>query len=102
MRRSTADRLSALTRDDFTRILATLIRLTGDITLAEDAPQDAMVKALSTWDSTGIPDSPRAWVIVTARRCAVDRIRREARRTDKEASAMALLDDGDDPPESVV
>ena len=70
MRRSTADRLSALTRDDFTRILATLIRLTGDITLAEDALQDAMVKALSTWDSTGIPDSPRAWVIVTARRCA--------------------------------
>jgi RNA polymerase sigma factor (sigma-70 family) len=102
MRRSTADRLSALTRDDFTRILATLIRLTGDITLAEDALQDAMVKALSTWDSTGIPDSPRAWVIVTARRCAVDRIRREARRTDKEASAMALFDDGDDPPESVV
>ena len=102
MRRSTADRLSALTRDDFTRILATLIRLTGDITLAEDALQDAMVKALSTWDSTGIPDSPRAWVIVTARRCAVDEIRREARRTDKEASAMALLDDGDDPPESVV
>jgi predicted RNA polymerase sigma factor len=37
MRRSTADRLSALTRDDFSRILATLIRLTGDITLAEDA-----------------------------------------------------------------
>jgi len=61
-----------------------------------------MVKALSTWDSTGIPDSPRAWVIVTARRCAVDEIRREARRTDKEASAMALLDDGDDKPESVV
>jgi RNA polymerase sigma factor (sigma-70 family) len=102
MRRSAADLLSALTRDDSTRILATLIRLTGDITLAEDALQDAMVKALSTWDSTGIPDTPRAWVIVTARRCAVDRIRREARRTDKEASAMALFDDGDDPPESVV
>ena len=102
MRRSAADLLSALTRDDSTRILATLIRLTGDITLAEDALQDAMVKALSTWDSTGIPDTPRAWVIVTARRCAVDRIRREARRTDKEASAMALFDDGDDPPESVI
>ena len=102
MRRSTADLLSALTRDDSTRILATLIRLTGDITLAEDALQDAMVRALSTWDSTGIPENPRAWVIVTARRCAVDRIRREARRTDKEASAMALFDDVDDPPESVV
>ena len=99
---SSADLLGTLTRDDSTRILATLIRLTGDITVAEDALQDAMVKALSTWDVTGIPDNPRAWVIVTARRCAVDRIRREARRTDKEASAMALLDDGDDPPESVV
>src|SRR5664279_2582114 len=102
MRRSAADLLSALTRDDSTRILATLIHLTGDITLAEDALQDALVRALSTWDSTGIPDNPRAWLIVTARRCAVDRIRREARRTDKEASAMALLDEREDPPESVV
>jgi len=100
--RSAADLLGALTRDDSTRILATLIRLTGDITLAEDALQDALVRALSTWDSTGIPDNPRAWLIVTARRCAVDRIRREARRTDKEASAMALLDEREDPPESVV
>ena len=91
MSRSAADLLGAQTRDDSTRILATLIRLTGDITLAEDALQDAMVKALSTWDSIGIPDSPRAWVIVTARRCAVDRIRKEARRTDKEAPAMALF-----------
>ncbi len=94
--------LGALTRDDSTRILATLIRLTGDITLAEDALQDAMVRALSTWDSTGIPDNPRAWVIVTARRCAVDRIRREVRRFDKEASAMALLDEGPEPPDSMV
>jgi RNA polymerase sigma factor (sigma-70 family) len=100
--RSAADLLGALTRDDSTRILATLIRLTGDITLAEDALQDALVRALSTWDSTEIPDNPRAWLIVTARRCAVDRIRREARRTDKEASAMALLDEREDPPESVV
>jgi len=57
---------------------------------------------LATWDSAGIPDNPRAWVIVTARRCAVDRIRPEARRADKEASDMALIDDGDDPPESVL
>ena len=99
---SSADLLGTLTRDDSTRILATLIRLTGDITVAEDALQDAMVKALSTWDVTGIPDNPRAWVIVTARRCAVDRIRREARRSDKEASAMALFEDRVDPPESVV
>jgi len=100
--RSTADLLTALARADSARILATLIRLTGDITLAEDALQDAMVRALSTWDSTGVPDNPRAWVIVTARRCAVDRIRREGRRFDKEASAMALFDDGAEPPESMV
>ena len=102
MSRSTGDLLGALTRDESTRILATLIRLTGDITLAEDALQAAMVRALTTWDSAGIPDNPRAWVIVTARRCAVDRIRREARRTDKEASAMVLFDEREDPPESVV
>ena len=102
MSRSTGDLLGALTRDESTRILATLIRLTGDITLAEDALQDAMVRALTTWDSTGIPDNPRAWVIVTARRCAVDRIRREARRTDKEVSAMVLFDEREDPSESVV
>ena len=53
MSRSTGDLLGALTRDESTRILATLIRLTGDITLAEDALQDAMVRALTTWTPPG-------------------------------------------------
>lgn len=95
--------LSVLTRDDRARILATLIRVTGDIGFAQDALQDALLRALQTWPRDGVPDNPRAWVTVTARRCAVDRLRREALRDDKEAAAMQLLGQDDaDPPDSVV
>ncbi len=95
--------LSGLTREDRTRILATLIRVTGDIGFAQDALQDALLRALQTWPRDGVPDNPRAWVTVTARRCAIDRLRREAQRDDKEAAAMQLLGQDDaEPPDSVV
>lgn len=95
--------LSSLTRDDRTRILATLIRVTGDIGFAQDALQDAILRALQTWQRDGVPDNPRAWVTVTARRCAIDRLRREAQRDDRELAAMQLQGQEDwQPPDSVV
>ncbi len=95
--------LSGLTRDDRARILATLIRVTGEIGFAQDALQDAILCALQAWPRDGVPDNPRAWVTVTARRCAIDRLRREAQRDGKEAEAMQLLWQEDaDPPDSVV
>lgn len=80
---------------DRLRIIATLVRVTGDWELAEDSLQDAVERALSRWASDGIPDNPGAWLNVTARRRAIDRVRR--RRTElqklREVQAMAELDD---------
>ncbi|MEV8606884.1 sigma-70 family RNA polymerase sigma factor [Amycolatopsis sp. NPDC051373] len=94
------DTLARLIRDEGTRVLATLVRVIGSVDLAEDAVQDAVVRALETWPRDGVPDNPRAWLLVTARRRAVDVLRREAKRVGKEADAMPLADE--DPPPSVI
>ena len=72
------------------RVLATLVRLTGDITLAEDAVQDAVVQALQRWPRDGTPNNPAAWLTTVARNRALDVLRREARRTAKESDARLL------------
>jgi len=81
--------LVRLVRDEGRRVLATLVRHTGDLQLAEDAVQDAVVRALATWPRTGVPPQPRAWLTLTARNRAVDIARREAARAGKEAEAVA-------------
>ena len=75
-------------------MLATLIRLTGDIDRAEDALHDAVVAAADSWRRDGVPDRPGAWLTTVARNKALDRLRREARRAPKEAEAFRLLSDG--------
>ncbi len=82
--------LSRLVREEGSRVVATLIRMTGDVQLAEDAVQDAVVRALHVWPVGGLPDSPRAWLTVVARRRALDIVRREASRDRKEAAAVRL------------
>ena len=69
-------------RSDWGRIVATLIRLTNDFDLAEEAAQEAFAAAVDQWES-GIPESPRAWLIQTARHKAIDRIRRRVLLHDK-------------------
>ena len=69
-------------------MLATLTRWTGNLALAEDAVQDATLRALETWPRDGVPESPVAWLRTVARRRAVDLIRREAARGEKEAASM--------------
>jgi RNA polymerase sigma factor (sigma-70 family) len=92
--------LVRLVRDEGRRVLATLIRHTGDLQLAEDAVQDAVLRALDTWPRTGVPPQPRAWLTVTARNRAVDLVRRESARTGKEAEAVNLVGPpADEPPE---
>jgi RNA polymerase sigma-70 factor, ECF subfamily len=71
--------LEALYRSESGRILATLVRLLGDLDLAEEAMHEAFAAALDTWPETGVPDKPRPWLISTARFKAVDTIRRRAR-----------------------
>src|SRR5438132_6063412 len=75
--------IDAVYRADWGQIVATLIRLTGDFDLAEEAAQEAFAAAVDDWRATGIPDSPRAWIIQTARHKAIDRIRRRARFEEK-------------------
>jgi RNA polymerase sigma-70 factor (ECF subfamily) len=72
------------------RALATIARLMGDLGAAEDAVQEAFVAALRRWPVTGVPTNPGAWITTTARNRALDVLRREARRPDREeASARA-------------
>jgi RNA polymerase sigma-70 factor (ECF subfamily) len=68
--------------------LATLTRVFGDLQLAEDALHDAVVVALERWPVDGVPANPAAWLTVAGRNKAIDRLRREARRTEKEQAAM--------------
>ncbi|HZY72521.1 MAG TPA: sigma factor [Edaphobacter sp.] len=66
-------------RSESGRILATLVRLLGDLDLAEKSMHEALAVALEFWAQTGIPDKPRPWLISTARFKAIDGIRRRAR-----------------------
>ena len=81
-------------------MLATLVRTTGSWELAEDAVQDAVVRALETWPRDGVPPEPRAWLTLTARRKALDVLRREASRNTREQEAVVVP--VEPPPDSVV
>ena len=63
-------------RSDWGRIVATLIGTFGDFDLAEEAAQEAFAAAVNQWRTDGIPESPAAWIIQTARHKAIDRLRR--------------------------
>jgi RNA polymerase sigma-70 factor (ECF subfamily) len=89
-------------RAEYGRAVAVLVGVFGDIDLAEDAIQDAFTTAAARWPADGLPPSPAGWIITTARHRAIDRLRREASRADKQAQA-ALLHAGDGPaPEGAV
>lgn len=75
--------IATVYRADWGRIVAILIRLVGDFNLAEEAAQEAFAAAVNQWQSQGIPDLPRAWIIRTARYKAIDRLRRRTRLTEK-------------------
>jgi len=72
------------------RVVATLIRLFGDIDVAEEAVQEAFVAAAQKWLETGTPPNPGGWILTTARNKAIDRIRRESSRHDRHLQAMRL------------
>ncbi len=83
-------------REEYGRAVAVLVRYFGDIDVAEDAVQDAFAVAVRRWPETGLPPSAAGWIITTARRRAIDRLRREASRHDRHAEA-ALLHARDEP-----
>ena len=71
--------MESLYRSESGRVLATLVRLLGDLDLAEEAMHEAFAAALESWPKTGVPEKPRPWLISTARFKAIDRMRRRAR-----------------------
>jgi RNA polymerase sigma-70 factor, ECF subfamily len=80
-------------REESGRVLATLIRhLGGNFELAEDALQDALAAAMTAWPRDGVPANPGAWITVTARRKAIDRIRRERILADRVQALQTLMD----------
>jgi RNA polymerase sigma-70 factor (ECF subfamily) len=78
-----AQAIASVYRTEWGRIVATLIRLVGDFDLAEEAAQEAFEAAVNQWETNGVPDLPRAWIIRTARYKAIDRLRRRTRLTEK-------------------
>ncbi len=83
--------LEQLYREDFGRIIASLIRLLGDFDLAEEAAQEAFATAVEQWPREGVPQNPRSWIIGTARHKAIDRIRRQARFAEKRSELIRTI-----------
>ena len=98
MRDRPASEITRIFRAEYGRAVAVLVRLLGDIDLAEEAVQDAFTAAVERWPAAGLPPSAAGWIITTARNRAIDRLRREASRDDRHAQA-ALLHDASAPVE---
>jgi len=86
-----ADEIERIFRNEYGRAVAVLVRRFGDIDIAEEAVQDAFTTALQKWPESGLPPSPQGWIITAARNRAIDRLRREASRQDRQAQAALLL-----------
>ena len=84
------DAVDRIFREESGRVIAGLIRAVGDFDLAEESVQDAFVSALEHWPVEGIPPNPGAWIATTARRKAIDRLRR-AKTLERKVEALAQL-----------
>ena len=87
-----SDSIAQIFRREHGRAVAVLARRLGDLSLAEEAVQDAFAKAITHWAADGVPPAPAGWIITTARNSAIDRLRREATRDERQQAAMHLLE----------
>lgn len=90
--------VEATFRHEFGRAVATLVRLFGDIDLAEEAVQEAFAVAVTRWPQDGVPPNPGGWIVTTARNRAIDRLRRESSRDQRHAQAALIHHAGSSPP----
>jgi RNA polymerase sigma-70 factor (ECF subfamily) len=95
----TSSEIERVFREEYGRAVAVLVRVFGDIDVAEEAVQDAFAAAVRRWPDAGLPPSPQGWIVTTARNRAIDRLRREASRADRHAQAALLHARDDRPPE---
>jgi RNA polymerase sigma-70 factor (ECF subfamily) len=91
------DAITRAHHEEWSRLVAALTRRFGDLDIAEEAAADAFATAVERWPADGVPPNPGAWLTTTANRKAIDRIRRESKRDDKQKEAQVLYDT--DPPE---
>jgi RNA polymerase sigma-70 factor (ECF subfamily) len=80
-------------QEEWARVVASLTKRFGDLDIAEEAAAEAFAAAVERWPADGIPANPGAWLTTTASRRAIDRIRRESKRDDKQREAQQLYDD---------
>ena len=90
------DAITRAHHEEWARVVASLTRRFGDLDIAEEAAAEAFATAVERWPADGVPPNPGAWLTTTATRKAIDRIRRENKRDDKQKEAQ-LLYDGDPP-----
>src|SRR4029079_16552667 len=77
-------------REEWARVVAALARRFGDLDVAEEAAAEAFATAVERWPADGVPPNPGAWLTTTANRKAIDRLRRESKRDDKQREARML------------
>jgi RNA polymerase sigma-70 factor (ECF subfamily) len=92
-----AEAITRVYREEWARVVATLTRRFGDLDIAEEMAAEAFAVAVERWPADGVPPNPGAWITTTASRRAIDRLRRESRRYDKQKEAQMLHNDT--PPE---
>ncbi|MGE0138549.1 MAG: RNA polymerase sigma factor [Ilumatobacteraceae bacterium] len=97
-----ATEIGRVFREESGQVVATLVRVFGDIDIAEEAVQDAFVIATTKWPESGLPPNPGGWITTTARNRALDRIRRESHRADKYTQAAVLAGGDDDDPATTI
>src|ERR1700744_5311603 len=85
--------IDALWRIESPKLIATLARMVRDVGVAEELAHDALVVALEQWPVSGVPDQPRAWLMTTAKRRAIDMLRRRALHARKEAELTRELEE---------
>ncbi|MGZ4664805.1 MAG: RNA polymerase sigma factor [Frankiaceae bacterium] len=91
------DAITRAHREEWARVVASLTRRFGDLDIAEEAAAEAFATAVERWPADGVPPNPGAWLTTTANRKALDRIRRENKRSDKQQEAQMLYDDPPEP-----
>jgi RNA polymerase sigma-70 factor, ECF subfamily len=90
---SAAEAITQAHHEEWARVIASLTKRFGDLDIAEEAAAEAFATAVERWPADGVPPNPGAWLTTTANRKAIDRIRRESKRGDKQMEAQLLYDD---------